>query len=390
MGGLAAINNPISEPTTAQSGEDVATVAITPEQVRSPVGEQITVNLSINSSEPLTAASIALTFNASVLHATSVNDGGMFSVWGPSLSSNVTVIDNENGTIETVMAFNIEGNATNGTLATITFETVGDGTSTIDFSSISLKNATRDSMPLADIDAQPATVLTTITIVQVSSANAGIDTQMSVDINITPAVGLKVFQCDITFNQSIVEAVEVIDGGMFNIWDMPGAMEIDNDNGVIKNISGVNKQGNVTNTSGTFATIVFNGIEYGQTPIKVTNVVTADADYEFVQSMIYNGTITVDGIKPQITDNTLDTATTGDEFTFNATVTDNLNAVDTVTVEYWYDGEAPTTEIMQPGSDYTYTTTIENTTDDLHYYINATDTSGNWNRTEEATVTVED
>jgi 5-hydroxyisourate hydrolase-like protein (transthyretin family) len=93
-------------------------------------------------------------------------------------------------------------------------------------------------------------------------------------------------------------------------------------------------------------------------------------------------TVFHDYVKPKITDNTPSTATGGEPFTFNATVTDNIE-VASVWVEYWYDDGVHTNDSMTNTADdyWEHTITVEPYRDVLHYIIAAVDTSNNLNNT---------
>jgi alkyl hydroperoxide reductase subunit AhpC len=96
---------------------------------------------------------------------------------------------------------------------------------------------------------------------------------------------------------------------------------------------------------------------------------------------------------PGIVDNTLDSAGTGNSFTFNATVTDNIDVAN-VYVYYWHGSEpAENKSMSQIGSTDYYEKEIaiySNSTDILHYNISAVDAAGNWVETGQQDVTIYD
>ena len=90
------------------------------------------------------------------------------------------------------------------------------------------------------------------------------------------------------------------------------------------------------------------------------------------------------------TDSTPTTGYTGDSFTFNIAVTDNI-AVTSVTVEYWYSGGSHTTVGMTGPSPYTYSITIQlYSTASLYYVFRAYDAAGNSRTASQRTVTIRD
>ncbi len=88
--------------------------------------------------------------------------------------------------------------------------------------------------------------------------------------------------------------------------------------------------------------------------------------------------VLVDSTPPEVIDNTPDIATTGDIFTFNATVTDNVE-VNLVTVIYKYDdGDVNNVDLYNTVGDYWEgSIIIEHTLEIIYYFIYAEDTYGN-------------
>jgi hypothetical protein len=100
----------------------------------------------------------------------------------------------------------------------------------------------------------------------------------------------------------------------------------------------------------------------------------------------------VDTTPPEIIDNSPSFGTTGDSYTFNATVTDNVE-VEWVQVKYWYENSDPIIKEMPNimGSNYyEYSFIIDHWLDDLYYEISAKDTSGRWSNTSITVITIID
>jgi PKD repeat protein len=98
-----------------------------------------------------------------------------------------------------------------------------------------------------------------------------------------------------------------------------------------------------------------------------------------------------DFVLPEIIDYTETVGYTGEEFSFVATIFDNV-AVSSTWVEYWYDDDVHTNVSMinVGGDTWENTIIVDDTLDDLHYVLSANDTSNNWNTTEVKTVTISD
>ncbi len=89
-------------------------------------------------------------------------------------------------------------------------------------------------------------------------------------------------------------------------------------------------------------------------------------------------------------DSTPSTGTTGDSFTFNIAVTDNIGLTG-VYVEYWYGSGSHTNSSMSGSGPYTLTVTLQSgSTDSLHYIFHASDSAGNWVETSQSDVTISD
>jgi len=111
-------------------------------------------------------------------------------------------------------------------------------------------------------------------------------------------------------------------------------------------------------------------------------ILATDTSNNTATSNIYHFSI-VDLQPPEIIDNTPETAYKNHSFTFNATVTDNIQ-VSGVWADYWYDEGEHTNVSMTNVAGYYWNKTIAipSNFDILHYIIHAKDTSNNWNHTE--------
>ncbi len=99
----------------------------------------------------------------------------------------------------------------------------------------------------------------------------------------------------------------------------------------------------------------------------------------------------VDVIPPSIVDNTPTVGTTGSIFTFSARVTDNIELYQ-VNVEYSFDDGTPTNISMTNVYDETFQRSIDVPVyvKVLYYHISARDSRGNWGRTQELTIPIDD
>ncbi|MBW2127439.1 MAG: chitobiase/beta-hexosaminidase C-terminal domain-containing protein, partial [Deltaproteobacteria bacterium] len=114
------------------------------------VNEIFYVNVSIEPSSPLGGAQCDISFDPSVLEVESVNDGGMFEKWW---DANLD-IDNVNGTIRNMVAYNFEGNGTtgNGIFAVLMFKAKSVGSSYLNLGNVIVSDENGDEILSAASD----------------------------------------------------------------------------------------------------------------------------------------------------------------------------------------------------------------------------------------------
>ena len=119
-------------------------------------------------------------------------------------------------------------------------------------------------------------------------------------------------------------------------------------------------------------------------------ITSGDSSGNWVSSSQKTVTVEDDDDPQMISDPTPSRATTGDQFTFSASITDNIG-VQSATVEYWYGTGARTNVSMSGTSLYSRQINIlHNTLDTLHYIFHVSDNAGNWFATVSKDVIVED
>jgi len=151
---------------------------------------------------------------------------------------------------------------------------------------------------------------------------------------------------------------------------------------------------NVTYPSGDmFNETMFTGYYYNQTFSEIGTysyfIWANDTEDNTVTSNSYIFNISADAA-PVIIDNTIDTATTGEEVEINVTVTDT-DTVSNVWVEHWFDSNPSTTDSMiQDGTEWHFTITVPINTSIVHYNVTAQDYYGFENHTGIQQITILD
>ena len=143
------------------------TISLQPSATTLTLGSPLTVDVNVAGLTDLYAFQFDIGFNPAVFSASGVTEGALFSSIGVFFSPGF--IDNTTGTI-TFIGDSLSGPgpgvSTNGTLATITFSSIGVGSSSIDLANIILLDSN-----LADIAATASG--TTVTVSDSASPEPG-------------------------------------------------------------------------------------------------------------------------------------------------------------------------------------------------------------------------
>jgi hypothetical protein len=202
-----------------------------------------------------------------------------------------------------------------------------------------------------------ASVIGSSTIVSIDPVNQTIggDDDFSISIYCVPSQPIKAYELKLSFDSSLVQAVEVTEGDIFDGYTtFFNSGTINNVVGTIIDIYGlILGSGNVS-LPGTLVNINFTGESNGGTsPIALYDVgVTNETVY--IPISLVNGTVFVDVIPPVIVDNSPSQGYTGDSYTFNVSVTDNSNDTDDliVKVDWSHGGDGGNETMINVGGDY--------------------------------------
>ena len=228
-----------------------------------------------------------------------------------------------------------------------------------------------------------------------SNQIVSLEQSFNIDINCDPTQPIKSFEFKLSFDETLIEAVTVSEGDIFNGYSTYfNSGIINNLDGTIINVYGlILGSGNVSDP-GSFATINFNakstsGISYlNLYDVGVTN------ETEYISLDITNGTVQIDGIPPEFIDNSPSTGYTGDTYTFSVTVTDNIDSANdlSVYVDWSHGGNSDYNSMINVGGDnFEKSITLDlYSVSDLTYSFYAEDSYGNGNSTSLSSVTIID
>lgn len=138
-------------------------VYVDPVRQTADVGDTVTVTIKVNDVTDLYVFQFDITFDPNVLEAVSISEGDFLSSHGATTGLAGT-IDNTLGTITgiTCALTGATGATGSGTLATVTFNALADGTSNIVLSNVVLSNSSLTEIPSTSEDGS-VTVVTVIT-----------------------------------------------------------------------------------------------------------------------------------------------------------------------------------------------------------------------------------
>lgn len=222
------------------------------------------------------------------------------------------------------------------------------------------------------------------TVVKIDPENQTVGPSENFDISVycEPGQPIKAFEFKLSFNASLISANEVTEGDIFTGYTtFFNAGTIDNSAGTIVNVYGlIMGPGNVS-SPGILVNISFTAKTSSGTSILGIYDVGVTNETDYVPISITNGTVLVDMIAPEITDNSPSQGFTGDSFLFNASVTDNANSADELIVKVdWSHGEVSGNDSMihVGGNCFEKTVILDiNSVQDMTYSIYACDSFGN-------------
>jgi hypothetical protein len=236
---------------------------------------------------------------------------------------------------------------------------------------------------------------TTLVQVIVSDPIIGAGDPLNVSIYCVPGQPMKSFELSVYFNASLLHANEVIESTIFNGYTtFYNGGTIDNVNGSITAIYDlIVGIGNVSNP-GFLVNISFSALSVtGTSQINLLNVgVTNETLY--LPVTVVNSSVIIDASSPTYVDHSPHSGTTGDPFTFNISVSDNVgNASSIVAKVDWDHHMSGGNESMSfaGGSSFVKTVSLNaSSISSMTYTIYLVDTQGNGVTTPLTSVTVSD
>ena len=235
----------------------------------------------------------------------------------------------------------------------------------------------------------------TVVSIDPSSQTVSPESNFTVNVSCAPGQPIKAFELKLSFNASILQVISVTEGNIFSGYSTYfNSGTINNTAGTVVDVYNlIIGLGNVS-VNGTLVSINF-------TAKNVTGISTMDLydvgvtnETAYVPIAVNNGTAQVDATPPEIVDNSPASGTTGDTYTFNVSVIDNVDTAGelTVKVDWSHGSQGGNESLTNVGGNYFEKTVNldQNSTSSMTYVLYANDTYGNTNTTTQASVNVQD
>jgi hypothetical protein len=224
--------------------------------------------------------------------------------------------------------------------------------------------------------------INTSVIVEPTNQTVEPEVNFIVDINCIPGQPIKAYELTVLFNSSVLKAIDVSEGDIFNgFTTFFNSGIINNTIGEISQIYGlIVGTGNVS-SPGTLIHITFIAEKITATSIVDLINVGITNETNYISVSIDNGSVQVDATAPSVVDNSPVQGYTGDSFVFNISATDNIDdsANLTVMVDWSHGNNAGNISMEYMGATYfSKTVTLDQTSvDDLTFEYYCLDSYGN-------------
>jgi hypothetical protein len=234
----------------------------------------------------------------------------------------------------------------------------------------------------------------TLVYVNPASQTVAPGASFNISVNCIPGLPIKGFEFLLSFDASLLTANSVSEGDIFSGHSTFFNYTINNTAGTITNVYNLIVGTENVSDPGTLINISFTAKSTsGVSSLNISDLGVAN-ETGYVTTNTTNGTVEIDGIPPEFTDNSPAQGYTGDSYTFNVTVTDNTDSANnlTVYVDWTHGGSSDNNTMNNMGSNFfEKTITLDlNSINDLSYNFYANDSYGNGNETTTSTASVSD
>ncbi len=249
------------------------------------IGDTFTLHLNAENITDLARWQCGIEFDPNVLEAVEVVEGDFLKEGGATTFFLESTIDNTSGKITGLDAVRLSRDGVSGTgrLLSVTFIAKGIGTT-----QVTLANLYAGSSKSVEIQIKIPEIV--ITVSDVGSARlyfsiddipVRVEDMFTLHLNIADVTNLSGWLCDIVFDPTALEAVEVIEGDFLNESNVSTFFlksTIDNAAGKITDIGAVRLSKNGVSDTGKLLSVTFVAKKLGDTQVAITDLYAGSSD----------------------------------------------------------------------------------------------------------------
>jgi hypothetical protein len=255
------------------------------------------VQVAVEDIVDLASFTVTLTYTPTIVTVEGISLGSFLDNKERTFSEKGRSIDNEAG----VTSYEVSSSGTasgpdgSGTLVTVTLNAVGPGVSPLHLEHMTVTRKTKVIVPVVTQDGY-VTVADAFIRIEPPGRTARIGSPFTVTVVISDVTDLGSFQFDLTYDSHVVTATGAACGpflGSTGRSVTPVGPEIDNTAGRIA--FGCSSEGSGPGPDGTgiLATVIFNAVDLGTSPLQFENVLVTDTDSSAIAALAQDGSVTV-------------------------------------------------------------------------------------------------
>jgi hypothetical protein len=234
-------------------------------------GEMFSVDVMISGAENLYSYEFTLAFDPDLVEVQDVADASFLGSTGRAVVEVGPDIGDGTVTFSALTTGMMDGPDGSGTLATVTFQAIGQGTSALKLEDVTVYSGTEEREPMVE-DGSVTSVFAMAIDPEESIVNPG---TFTVDVVLHGGLNLTGYEFNLAFDPDVLQVDAVADASFLGSTGrtvVPGTPEIDNTAGTL--FFGAVSAGTMDGPDGrgTLATITFSTADYGETKLDLSGL----------------------------------------------------------------------------------------------------------------------
>ncbi len=249
------------------------------------IGDTFTLHLNAENITDLARWQCGIEFDPNVLEAVEVVEGDFLKEGGATTFFLESTIDNTSGKITGLDAVRLSRDGVSGTgrLLSVTFIAKGIGTTQVTLANLYAGSSKSVAIPLniPEIEITVSDVGSARLYFSIDDIPVRVEDMFTLHLNIADVTNLSGWLCDIVFDPTALEAVEVIEGDFLNESNVSTFFlksTIDNAAGKITDIGAVRLSKNGVSDTGKLLSVTFVAKKLGDTQVAITDLYAGSSD----------------------------------------------------------------------------------------------------------------